>query len=64
MIIIKKNKLIKIDKKPLNLVEFREENRFMGEEIDYYVFAFLDQILIIAAWPHFYLAVLVGQLRN
>lgn len=49
MIIIKKNKLIKIDKKPLNLVEFREENRFMGEEIDYYVFAFLDQILIIAA---------------
>ena len=48
MIMNKKIKCqIDIDEKPLNLIGTKEENRFVGG-VDYYIFAFLFQVLVVA----------------
>ena len=49
-----KNRQIEIDKKPLNLVRTEEENRSVGRT-DYYIFAFLFQILLAAGRLYFHL---------
>lgn len=54
--------MIEIDKKVPNPVIANETNRSAEERIGYYVFAFLNQVLVAAGGLCFCLAVLVGLL--
>ena len=58
-----KNQQIEIDKKPPNLVGTEEENRSAGRA-DYYVFAFLFWVLVVASRPCFRLIALVSFLLS